>query len=112
MILHVRTETPVDCGLLEHHLVRSYETKLLDGVILLCAVLLFAVMSLFMTTILPAWPVTILLAIGITAVFVWVCRFLFVVWIGATPGKRLARLAFPESGNAIREEEELEARFR
>jgi hypothetical protein len=87
-------------------------TKLLDGLILLCAVLLFAVMSLFMTNILPAWPVTILLALGITAVFVTVYWFLFVLWIGATPGERLAWLACSESGNGMLGKEEDQARFR
>jgi len=87
-------------------------TKLLDGLILLCAVLLFVVMSLVMTSMLPTWPVTILLAIGITAVFVWVYWFLFVFWIGATPGERLAQMACLESGDGMSNDEEIEARFR
>src|ERR1700674_2471657 len=86
-------------------------TKLLDGVILLCAVLLFTVVSLVMTNVLPTWPVTILLAIGITAVFVGLYWFLFVFWIGATPGERLAQLACAES-DGISNDEEIEARFR
>jgi len=87
-------------------------TKMLDSVILLCAVLLFSVVSLLMTDVLPTWPVTILLVIGITAVFVGLYWFLFVFWIGVTPGKRLARLECLESENGIYGEEEDQARFR
>jgi hypothetical protein len=87
-------------------------SKLLDGLILLCAVLLFAVMSMLMTNILPTWPFTVVLAIGITAVFVGLYWFLFVFWIGATPGARLAWLACAESGNGMYGEEEDQARFR
>ena len=87
-------------------------SKLVDGLILLCAVLLFAVMSMAMTKILPTWPVTLALAIGVTAVFVALYWFLFVFWIGATPGERLARLACSESGNGMYGEEEDRARFR
>jgi PilZ domain len=87
-------------------------SKLLDGLILLCAVLLFSVMSMAMTNVLPAWPFTVVLAIGITAVFVALYWFLFVFWIGATPGARLAWLACAEAGNGMPGDEELEARFR
>jgi PilZ domain len=86
-------------------------TKLLDGLILLCAVLLFAVMSLLMINILPTWPLTVVLAIGVTAVFVALYWFLFVFWIGATPGEHLAQLACSESGNGMYGEED-QARFR
>jgi hypothetical protein len=86
-------------------------TKLLDGLILLCAVLLFSVMSMAMTNVLPTWPLTIVLAVGITAVFVALYWFLFVFWIGATPGARLAWLVCEESGNGMDGEEE-QARFR
>jgi len=87
-------------------------SKLLDGLILLCAVLLFAVMSMLMTNVLPTWPFTILLAIGITAVFVALYWFLFVFWIGATPGERLAWLTCSASANGMNGEEEDQPRFR
>jgi PilZ domain len=87
-------------------------SKLVDGLILLCAVLLFAVMAMAMTNILPTWPVTLALAIGVTAVFVALYWFLFVFWIGSTPGQHLARLACVESGNGMSGEEEDHARFR
>ena len=87
-------------------------TKLLDGLILLCAVLLFAVMSLAMTNILPTWPITILLAMGITAVFVILYWFVFVFWIGSTPGGHLAQMACSESMNRTHGEQEDQPRFR
>jgi hypothetical protein len=87
-------------------------TKLLDGLIVLCAILLFAVLSLFMINLLPTWPLAILLAIAVTAVFVGLYWFLFVFWIGATPGGHLARLACCASGNGMYGEEEDQARFR
>jgi hypothetical protein len=87
-------------------------SKLVDGLILLCAVLLFAVMAMAMTNILPPWPVTLALAIGVTAVFVALYWFLFVFWIGSTPGQHLARMACVESGNGVYGEQEDQARFR
>jgi len=86
-------------------------TKLLDGLILLCATLFFAVMALIMTNILPTWPITILLAIGITAVFVTLYWFLFVFWIGSTPGEHLAQMACSESMNRTHSEQEDQPRF-
>jgi hypothetical protein len=86
-------------------------TQLLDGLILLCAVLLFAVMALAITNILPTWPVAILLAIAVAAVFAVLYWFLFVFWFRKTPGEHLARLAYFESGNRSDEEEDV-ARFR
>src|SRR5579864_8675615 len=87
-------------------------SKLLDGLILLCAVLLFAVMSMLMTNILPTWPFTVVLAFGIIAVFVGMYWFLFVFWIGATPGERLAWLACSAAEGGMYGEEEDQARFR
>jgi len=83
---------------------------MLDSVILLCAVLLFGIVSLIMTDVLPSLAVTILLAIGITAIFVGLYWFLFVFWIGVTPGERLARLECLESREGMEEEDQ--ARFR
>jgi|SRR5208282_432243 len=87
-------------------------TKLLDGLILLCAILFFAVIAMVMTNILPTWPVTILLAMGITAVFVILYWFLFVFWIGSTPGEHLAQMACSESMNRTHGEQEDQPRFR
>jgi hypothetical protein len=87
-------------------------SKLLDGLILLCAVLLFAVMSMVITNILPTWPVTLALAVGVAALFVALYWFLFVFWIGATPGQHLAQLAYSDSGSGLYSEREDQARFR
>jgi hypothetical protein len=87
-------------------------SKLVDGLILLCAVLLFAVMTLAMTNTLPTWPVTLALATGVTAVFMTLYWFLFGFWLGRTPGEHLTRLACPESANGMYGEEEDQARFR
>ena len=86
--------------------------KLLDTLILLCAVLLFAVMAMAMTNVLPTWPVTALLAIGITALFVGVYWFLFVLWFSSTPGEHLAALAYSEFRTGKHGKEEDQPRFR
>jgi hypothetical protein len=86
-------------------------SKLVDGLILSCAVLLFAVMSMAITDVLPTWWVTLPLAITVTAVFVGVYWFLFVYWFRSTPGEHLARMACAEPGVGIYGEEG-QARFR
>lgn len=86
--------------------------KMLDGLILLCAVLLFAVMSMVLTDVLPTWLITIPLAIVVTAVFGAIYWFLFAFWFSSTPGEHLARMAYLELGNGIYGEEEDQARFR
>lgn len=67
-------------------------SRLIDGLILLSAVLLFAVISMAMVGIVPAWPVALIMGIGVAAVFAAVYRFLFLFWIGGTPGDWLAGL--------------------
>jgi hypothetical protein len=86
-------------------------SKLVDGLVVLCSVLLFAVISMALTNVLPTWPVTLALTVGITAVFMVLYWFLFVFWSGTTPGERLARLASFEAGN-VRCSGEDPARFR
>jgi PilZ domain-containing protein len=85
-------------------------SKMLDGLILLCAVLLFAVMTMVITDVLPTWLVTLPLAIAVTAIFVGLYWFLFVFWFSSTPGEHLARMACLESG--MYGEEEDHPRFR
>jgi hypothetical protein len=84
---------------------------LVDGLILLSAVLLFCATSLAMTHVLPSWPVALVLALGIISMFTTLYWFLFVVWMGATPGTRLAQFAGSDS-NGINSEEEDTPRFR
>jgi hypothetical protein len=67
--------------------------RVVDGLILLTALLLFSVLAMTVTQIFPSWPVAAALALVVTGVFVAVYWFLFVTWMGATPGARLARLA-------------------
>ncbi len=86
-------------------------SKLVDGLILACAVLLFAVMSMAITDVLPTWWVTLPLAVAVTAVFVAVYRFLFVYWFRSTPGEHLARMASFDYGTGMYSEED-QTRFR
>lgn len=65
---------------------------LVDGLILLSALLLFAVIGMAMIGAVPAWPIALVLGFGVTSVFTVVYRFLFLFWIGGTPGHYLARL--------------------
>jgi len=67
-------------------------SRLVDGLVLLSAVLLFAVICMAMVGVVPAWPVALVMGVGVTAVFAALYRFLFLFWIGATPGDWLAGL--------------------
>jgi hypothetical protein len=86
-------------------------SKLVDGLVVLCSVLLFAVLSMAMTSILPTWPVTLGLTVGVTAIFTALYWFLFAFWFRSTPGEHLARLACSE-WRIVKGEELDEARFR
>jgi hypothetical protein len=78
---------------------RSF-SGLVDGLILLCAALLFSVTSLAMTHVLPSWPLAVALVAGVTGVFVALYWFLFSFWSGVTPGQRLAQFAGAEKNKA------------
>ena len=67
-------------------------SNLVDGLILLSAVLLFAVICIAMIGAVPVWPIAILVGIGVSAVFAILYRFLFLFWIGGTPGAYVAGL--------------------
>jgi hypothetical protein len=64
-----------------------------DSLIVLLALLLFSVVAMAMTHDLPAWPLTAIFVFGAAITFATLYWFLFAVWVGATPGKQLARLA-------------------
>jgi PilZ domain len=66
---------------------------LVDGLILLSAVLLFAVICVAMVGVVPAWRVALVMAVGVAVVFAGLYRFLFLFWIGGTPGDWLAGLS-------------------
>ena len=85
--------------------------RLVDGLALLCAVLLFSVLALTLTDVLPDWPIAIALLFGVSGIFALLYSFLFSLWFKTTPGKRLADLASRASARrvAIREDQ---SRFR
>jgi hypothetical protein len=85
--------------------------KLVDGLVVVCSVLLFTVISMVMTNVLPTWLVTLALTTGVTAIFGSLYWFLFAVWFRSTPGEHLANLACSGRGNEISGEED-QARFR
>lgn len=84
--------------------------RVVDGLIVLSAVLLFWVVSLAVTHVFPPWPIAIAMALGTAGVFASLYWFLFVYWIRRTPGAHLTRLAFGDSEKTI--ELEREERFR
>jgi hypothetical protein len=84
---------------------------LVDGLVLLSAVLLFAVICMAMTGIVPAWPVALLLGFGTVGIFTAVYRLLFWFWIGCTPGAWLTRRPGDPCDGVFREAEE-RPRFR
>jgi hypothetical protein len=83
--------------------------RLLDGLILVSAVLLFSVVSLAMTHEFPTWPIGLGLGCTVAVVFAGIYQWLFASWIGATPGAFLAGIAV--GGEGKREWEE-RPRFR
>jgi hypothetical protein len=85
---------------------------LVDGLVLLCAVLLFSVVALTLTDTLPPWPVASLLELGVAAIFAALYWFLFSMWFGITPGRRLAELACRDAVRRRDRGEEDRARFR
>jgi Tfp pilus assembly protein PilZ len=67
-------------------------SRLVDGLILLSAVLLFALICMAMVGVVPAWPLALVMGLGVAAVFTVLYRFLFLFWTGGTPGDWLAGL--------------------
>jgi len=59
----------------------------------------------------PAWPITLILGFGVSGVFAILYRFLFLFWIGGTPGTYLARLT-SNALNGINLEADERPRFR
>jgi PilZ domain len=83
-------------------------SRSVDGLILASAVLLFSLVSLAMTQLLPAWPIAFALVLGATALFSAAYWMLFTFWMGTTPGAHLAKLA----GTQSQTKEEERPRFR
>jgi hypothetical protein len=83
-------------------------SMLVDGLVLLCAVLLFSISSIFVMGGVPAWPLAGALLLTTATIFLAVYQILFSDFLcGATPGARLARLAIIGPG-----EEGQDQRFR
>jgi PilZ domain len=79
--------------------VQSFTTPawLIDGLILVCALLLFLVIALGVTNTVPAWPIALMLMLAVTAAFAGLYWFLFLFWMGATPGEYLVSLTENEA---------------
>lgn len=73
-------------------------SRVVDGLVLLCAVLLFSLLSLIMTDTLPSWPLAVVFVVSSAAIFAGLYWLLFAGWFGTTPGTRLAELAGIDSG--------------
>jgi hypothetical protein len=86
--------------------------RVIDGLVLLCSVLLFSLISLFLIDILPAWPFTLAFLLAATGMFAGLYWLVFVIWFGTTPGKRLAALAGANTGEESMVPSVPTARFR
>jgi hypothetical protein len=71
-------------------------SRFIDGTALLCAVLLFSLLTLFLTDILPSWPFAVAFVLSAAVVFATLYWLVFAAWFGVTPGSRLAELAGAE----------------
>jgi len=85
--------------------------RLVDGLALLCAVLLFSVLSLTLIDVLPTWPIAAALLFGVSGIFALLYGFLFSLWFKTTPGRRLAELAGRGAARRISKKED-QTRFR
>ena len=71
----------------------------LDALVLLCAVLVFAISSIAVMGGVPEWPLAAALLLTVSTIFVAVYQVLFSDYVcGATPGTRLAMLASAQPG--------------
>lgn len=86
----------------------SIFSRSVDGLILASAVLLFSLVSLAMTQLLPAWPLAFALVLVSGTLFSGAYWMLFSFWMGTTPGAHLAHLAGAQSQS----QEEEQPRFR
>jgi len=86
-------------------------SRYVDAIALLCAVLLFNLLVLFLTDMSPSWRLTMALVVCVTIAFAAMYWLIFAIWFGVTPGTRLAELASAEGGNWAPAEREI-VRFR
>jgi hypothetical protein len=84
-------------------------SRSVDGLILFVAIMLFSVLAVSITESVPPWPVAIPLLLTAAVLLSGAYWFLFMGWIGETPGAHLARIA---GGADAAEAEEDRPRFR
>lgn len=75
--------------------------RVIDGLILLSSLMLFFVIALSMTHVVPQWPMSFALGLGTAGVFGVVYWFLFAVWNHVTPGSWLASMAYGDPTEEI-----------
>ena len=80
-----------------------------DALILVSAVLIFSVLAIAATGIVPSSAIALALGLAVTCIFASLYWFLFAAWNGATPGECLAQVAGRDS--MVRREED-RPRFR
>ena len=68
-------------------------SRLVDGLIVLAAVLLFSAVGISIAQVFPSWPTALAIVAVLSSVLACLYGFLFNFWVGATPGTSLARLA-------------------
>lgn len=68
-------------------------SRVIDGLVLLAAVLLFSLIAVQMTNVFPSWPVLAISEAAIALVLGLVYRYLCYFVVGTTLGSRLAQLA-------------------
>jgi hypothetical protein len=75
-----------------------------DALILVSAVLIFAILAMAVTGIVPSSAVALALGLAVTCIFATLYWFLFAAWSGATPGECLAQFAGRDSLGSGRED--------
>lgn len=79
-------------------------SRVVDGIAVLCAVLLFSLVTVTVTGVFPSWLFLITFLGGVSLTLAALYWLVFAVWLKATPGVRLARLAGAHSRrNELRE---------
>jgi PilZ domain/RDD family len=68
-----------------------------DALILVSAVLIFSILAMAVTRIVPSSAVALALGLAVTCIFATLYWFLFAAWNGATPGECLAQIAGHDS---------------
>jgi hypothetical protein len=70
---------------------------MLDALVLLCGILLFAVIAMLTTNQVPSWPLALGLAVAAGSLLLGLYWMLFRFCMKTSPGQHLAQIAFSES---------------